>query len=147
MTTPAPEIKTKALATPTKVRTPRHFIITHTPTPWCEPPHQTTRLNLNQDKTTIHVSHTGLYSSLLNPKVHANPDKSYYRHGNYYFTPAFWETYCKLTGSKLLHMETTPVYRKDNPHHELYAVVQHSDSFMTRERWDAEMTKHYHRWQ
>ena len=79
--------------------------------------------------------------------IHANPDKSYYHHGNYYFTPAFWETYCKLTGSKLLHMETTPVYRKDNPHHELYAVVQHSDSFMTRERWDAEMTKHYHRWQ
>ena len=84
---------------------------------------------------------------VLGISIHANPDKSYYRHGNYYFTPAFWETYCKLTGSKLLHMETTPVYRKDNPHHELYAVVQHSDSFMTRERWDAEMTKHYHRWQ
>ncbi len=79
--------------------------------------------------------------------IHANPDKTYDRHGNYYFTPAFWQTYCDITGAELLHMETTPVYRKDNPHHELYAVVQHSDKFMPREQWDAEMTKHYHRWQ
>ena len=79
--------------------------------------------------------------------IHANPDKSYDRHGNYYFTPAFWETYCKINGAELLHIETTPVYRKDNPHHELYAVVQHSDVFMNREQWDAEMKNHYHRWE
>lgn len=90
------------------------------------------------------------WCTILKPigiSIHANPDQSYTKHGNYYFTPAFWETYCKITGAKLLHMETTPVYRKDNPHHELYAVVQHSDVFMNREQWDAEMKNHYHRWE
>ena len=26
---------------------------------------------------------------VLGISIHANPDKSYYRHGNYYFTPPF----------------------------------------------------------
>lgn len=78
--------------------------------------------------------------------IHANPAKSYTNHGNYYFTPRFWEKYCEFTGAELLHTETTPVYHKSNPHHELYAVIKHGDKFMNFEQWEDEMMRWYRRW-
>lgn len=60
--------------------------------------------------------------------IHANPDRSYDRHGNFYFTEQFWRVYADLIGAKVLYLQTIPVYVKTNPMHEIYCVLQHSGS-------------------
>ena len=67
--------------------------------------------------------------------IHANPDRTYERHGNFYLDHSFWINYCMGTGSNLLHFEITPVYQKSNPHHEIYAVVKHNAEF-DKKHWD-----------
>lgn len=80
--------------------------------------------------------------------IHANPDKSYDKHGNFYFTEQFWRVYCDLIGADLLHVSTVPVYVKTNPHHEIYAVVRHSGTlkYPSREEFDNACGELYNKW-
>ena len=78
--------------------------------------------------------------------IHANPDVTYEKHGNFHLLNTFWPAYCTMTDSELLHLEITPVYQKDNPHHEIYAVVKHGREFKP-EDWDKfSMNNHFTYW-
>ena len=80
--------------------------------------------------------------------IHANPDKTYLNHGNYYFSEEFWQEYCKLCGFEIISCETIPVYVHDNPMHEIYAVVRHSGDkkYPTRKEFEAECLGLYCKW-
>ncbi len=78
--------------------------------------------------------------------IHANPDVTYEKHGNFYLRNSFWLAYCWMTGSELLHFEITPVYQKTNPHHEIYAVVRHEKNFNETVWNDNKMQLHYNYW-
>lgn len=104
------------------------------------------------------IEHTDdIYQSLKNVhqflvkdgiSIHANPDESYTKHGNFYFTEQFWRVYCDLIGADLLHVSTVPVYVKTNPHHEIYAVVRHSGAlkYPSREEFDNACGELYNKW-
>ena len=70
--------------------------------------------------------------------IHANPDKSYTSHGNYYFSEAFWGVYADLIGAEVLYLQTIPVYVKTNPMHEIYCVMMHKEGlkFPSREEFN-----------
>lgn len=104
------------------------------------------------------IEHTDdIYQSLRNVhqflvedgiSIHANPDMSYDKHGNFYFTEQFWRVYADLIGAEVLHLQTIPVYVKTNPMHEIYCVIKHSGSlkYPSRDEFNQACGELFGRW-
>ena len=59
--------------------------------------------------------------------IHVNPDKTYVKHGYFYFTEKFWHEYAKLAKLEVISIYTEKPYDKTNPASEVYAVLKKTD--------------------
>lgn len=55
--------------------------------------------------------------------IHVNPDKTYVKHGYYYFTERFWLEFANACGYAVERIYSDHPYDKSNPALEVYAVL------------------------